>query len=88
MAHTIILLKTNLKFWKEQEKRAESETQVVKSHGNRGLRMLGKNVPSHGVLPTRSWHSQWPYLLQPLSNPSPNLQTAPPGSSESLPIPW
>lgn len=71
MAHTIILLETNLKFRKAQEKRAESETQVVKSHGNRGLRVLSKSVPTHGVLPTRSWYSQWPDLLQSLSHPIP-----------------
>lgn len=65
MANTIILLETNLKFWEEQEKRAENETRVVKSHGNRGLRMLGKSVPTHGVLRTRNWYSQRPYLFQP-----------------------
>lgn len=51
MANTIILLETNLKLWKEQEKRAESETQVVKSHGNRDLRVLVRVSPPMGFSP-------------------------------------
>ena len=50
MANTIILLKTNVGFWKEQEKRGQMVS--LRSCSVWGPRMLGKTVSTLGVLPT------------------------------------